>query len=365
MLLLEVLRVPRYDYLPGWSLSPRSSSASGLLGAHAFGVELPELEALELEVLELLVLEVLVLRVLELPELVELEELELKTLALVALELEVLQALELEALELELLEVLEPLVAEVLVLEVLELLELVVLQDLELETMELETPELEALAMVVLVLLSQPPLQPASPQPAPSPYTEQTRSLSKRREPVSCPFSSVCAVRTGRRVPLQRPPLVPCSHHMGVRPSSVPQCVPLLSPLASSLADGPDPESDLVRAASPTVPRLVATVVTNPSFESAAAYALVPELVDFAAAYRLDYAASLVAESESDFPPSVEGEYALGTDVLEDRQEEFECFAAAVPYLMSMLIAHEGDPDEPDISNPRSYAEAISGPYSS
>ncbi|CAI7802989.1 unnamed protein product [Closterium sp. NIES-54] len=69
--------------------------------------------------------------------------------------------------------------------------------------------------------------------------------------------------------------------------------VPLLSPPASSLADGLDPVSDLVRAASPTVPHLLATVVTDPSFESAAASALVAELVDFAPACRLDYATSL------------------------------------------------------------------------
>ncbi|CAI5968090.1 unnamed protein product, partial [Closterium sp. NIES-64] len=53
------------------------------------------------------------------------------------------------------------------------------------------------------------------------------------------------------------------------------------------------PESDSRRAASPTVTRLLASLVTDPSFESAAASALVAELVDFAAACRLDYAASL------------------------------------------------------------------------
>ncbi|CAI5967090.1 unnamed protein product, partial [Closterium sp. NIES-65] len=64
---------------------------------------------------------------------------------------------------------------------------------------------------------------------------------------------------------------------------------------------------------------LLATVVTDPSFESTAASALVAELVDFAARCRLDYAAGLVAESASVCPPSVGGECALGTDVLEDR----------------------------------------------
>ncbi|CAI7754450.1 unnamed protein product [Closterium sp. NIES-53] len=152
---------------------------------------------------------------------------------------------------------------------------------------------------------------------------------------------------------------------MALRPSSVPQLVPLASPPASSLADGPDPKSDLVRAASLSVARLLATVVTDPSFESTAASALVAELVDFAAACHLDYDASLVAKSESDYPPSVKGECALGTDVLEDWQEDFECFAAAVPHLVSMLIAPEGDPDAPDIPTPRSYAETITSPYSS
>ncbi|CAI7873049.1 unnamed protein product, partial [Closterium sp. NIES-53] len=89
------------------------------------------------------------------------------------------------------------------------------------------------------------------------------------------------------------------------------------------------------------------------------------ELVDIAAHCRLDFAASLVAESASVVPPSVGGECALSTDVLEDRQEEFQCFAAALPHLVSTLLALEGDPDAPDIPTPRSYAEAIEGPYSS
>ncbi|CAI7852419.1 unnamed protein product [Closterium sp. NIES-54] len=152
---------------------------------------------------------------------------------------------------------------------------------------------------------------------------------------------------------------------MALRPSIAPQRVPLPSPRASSLPDGLDPEFDSLRAASPTVTCFVATAVTDPLFDSTAVSALVAELVDFSAACRLDYATSLVAESASICPPSVGGECSLGTDVLEDRQEEFECFAAAVPHLVSMLLAPEGDPDAPDILTPRSYAEAIEGPYSS
>ncbi|CAI7744571.1 unnamed protein product [Closterium sp. NIES-54] len=137
--------------------------------------------------------------------------------------------------------------------------------------------------------------------------------------------------------------------------------------LRPSTAPQRDPESESLRAASPTVTRFLATAVTDPLFESTTASALVAELVDFAAACRLDYATSLVAESASASvcPPSVGGECALGTDILEDRQEELECFAAAIPHLVSMLLAPEGDPDAPDIPTPRSCTEAIEGPYSS
>ncbi|CAI7927537.1 unnamed protein product [Closterium sp. NIES-54] len=217
--------------------------------------------------------------------------------------------------------------------------------------------------------------KPASPLPGPSPCSGPTRGLTECREPESRPVSPesrraspesrsrspVRTVRAGRCVPRQRPPPVRGTHSMTLRPSTAPQCVPLPSPPTSSLRDGLDPESDSLCAASPTVARFVATAVTAPLFESTAASALVAELVDFAAACRLDYATSLVAESASACvcPPSVGGECALGTDVLEDRQEEFEFFAACVPHLVSMLLALEGDPDAPDIPTPRSYAEAI------
>ncbi|CAI7783884.1 unnamed protein product [Closterium sp. NIES-54] len=184
-------------------------------------------------------------------------------------------------------------------------------------------------------LQSRSQLQPASPLPVPSPYTGPTGGLAERREPASRPASPVRAARTRCRTP------------------------------QSSLPVPPDPESDSLRATSPTVTHLLATVVNDPSFESTAASALIAELVDFAAHCRVDYATSLVAASESVSPPSVGGECALSTDVLEDTQEDFQCFAAALPHLVSTLLAPEGDPDAPDIPTPRSYAEAIEGPYSS
>ncbi|CAI7835325.1 unnamed protein product [Closterium sp. NIES-54] len=61
-------------------------------------------------------------------------------------------------------------------------------------------------------------------------------------------------------------------------PSSVPLRVP--PPPESSLLAVPNPKSDLTRAASPTVSRLLATVVTDPSFESTTASAL-PSLLSW------------------------------------------------------------------------------------
>ncbi|CAI7774660.1 unnamed protein product [Closterium sp. NIES-53] len=141
---------------------------------------------------------------------------------------------------------------------------------------------------------SQTQLPPDSLLPAPSPYTKQTDSLTEQHELASCPASPICTARCARRVPRPRPPPVPGTHTMAL-------------------------QSDLARDASPNITRFLATLVTDPSFESTAASALVTELVDFAATCHLDYVATLVTESESDCPPSVGGELALGTDVLEDR----------------------------------------------
>ncbi|CAI7822927.1 unnamed protein product, partial [Closterium sp. NIES-53] len=167
----------------------------------------------------------------------------------------------------------------------------------------------------------QPQLQPDSPLPAPSPCAEQADSFTEHREPKSHHASPVRTVRTGRRVPRPRPPPIPGTHIMALRPSSDPLRVPLPPPPLSSLPTVLDAESDLARATTPTISRLLATVVTDPSFESTAASALVAE--------------------------------------------DFESFSSAVLYLEAMLLAPERDPDAPDISTTRSYTETITGPYSS
>ncbi|CAI7900229.1 unnamed protein product [Closterium sp. NIES-54] len=142
-------------------------------------------------------------------------------------------------------------------------------------------------------------LQPASPLPAPSPYIEKSSGLTQRCEPASRPISPV---RSARHVPRLCPPPIPGTHAMALRPSSVPLHVPLPAPHGSSLPESTD------------------------------ASALVTELLDFAAAFRLYYATALVAESACASPPSLRDECALGIDVLEDRQEDFECLAAATSF---------------------------------
>ncbi|CAI7873637.1 unnamed protein product [Closterium sp. NIES-53] len=143
---------------------------------------------------------------------------------------------------------------------------------------------------------SQPPLLPASPLPAPSPYTEQSGGLTERREPASHPVSPV---RTACRAPRLRPPPVPGTHTMALRPSFV-HCV------------------------------FLCLLLQSPLFLRSLTLSLTERVLPV--------------------PLSL---------------ENFECLAADVPRLASLLLAPEGDPDAPDIPTPRSSAEAITGPYCS
>ncbi|CAI7738894.1 unnamed protein product [Closterium sp. NIES-54] len=170
-------------------------------------------------------------------------------------------------------------------------------------------------------------------------YPQPQSSLPPRdsflRQVLSLPSS------TGVPLPSQCPPtdqsqpqLLPSSPLLAPAPHS--EHVVLPESPASSLLHVPDPESNLARAASPTVTRLLATVVTDPDPKSTAAFALVIEPVDFAARSRFDYVASLITE-----------------------QFELECLAAALPRFASMLLRPGGHPDALDIPTQRSYAEAI------
>ncbi|CAI7818516.1 unnamed protein product [Closterium sp. NIES-54] len=120
--------------------------------------------------------------------------------------------------------------------------------------------------------------QALGPPPPFLSLTERREPVSRPVSPVSRPESPVCTARA-RRVLRPRPPPVSGTHSMTLRPSTAPQRVPLPSPPVSSLLAGPDPKSDSLRAASPTVARSLATANTDPLFESSAASALVAELV--------------------------------------------------------------------------------------
>ncbi|CAI7747216.1 unnamed protein product [Closterium sp. NIES-54] len=156
---------------------------------------------------------------------------------------------------------------------------------------------------------SQIQLLPDSPLPAPTPYIEVTESLTEIREPLLAVSHMFVLVMLPVLILHLFQALT--LWHFVLRPS-IPQRIALPSPPASSLPDVPDTESDLARAASPTVTHLLATFVTDPTFKSTTASALVDELAEFAALCRLDYAANAL-----------------------------------------------------DIPTPHTYAEAITGPYSS
>ncbi|CAI7902223.1 unnamed protein product [Closterium sp. NIES-54] len=76
---------------------------------------------------------------------------------------------------------------------------------------------------------SQSLFQPVSPLHAPSPYTGPTGGLSERRAPASCPASPARPACTSRRTSRPRPPVVPGTHQMALRPSTAPLRVPLPS----------------------------------------------------------------------------------------------------------------------------------------
>ncbi|CAI5936297.1 unnamed protein product [Closterium sp. NIES-65] len=97
------------------------------------------------------------------------------------------------------------------------------------------------------------------------PSTGPPPPLECPQPPASRPASPVRAARTSGRGSRQRPPLVPGMHRISLRPLSAPLRAPLPSPPKSSLPALADPESDSLSAASPTVTRLLASVVTDPS----------------------------------------------------------------------------------------------------
>ncbi|CAI7901972.1 unnamed protein product, partial [Closterium sp. NIES-53] len=156
---------------------------------------------------------------------------------------------------------------------------------------------------------------------------------------------------------------LPCPSCALCLPRSSPSVLP--SPPESALtASLSNPVTDYYRTYRIVLSRVLASLVTDPRASLSSVSALTAAVTKFASPRCLDYATSLVAAPPSS-PLAVVGELDLGCDALEDRQFELEFLAAASPHLCAMLLTHEGDPDALDIPTPRTYAEAVSGPWAS
>ncbi|CAI7881507.1 unnamed protein product [Closterium sp. NIES-54] len=133
------------------------------------------------------------------------------------------------------------------------------------------------------------------------------------------------------------------------------------SALTASLST---PFTDYYRTYCRVLSRLLASLVTDPRASLSSVSALTATVTEFAATRHLDNDTRVMASFPT-IPLAVGGESTLGCDALEDRQFELEFLAAASPHLSAMLLAPEGDPDALDIPTPRTYAEAMSGPWAS
>ncbi|CAI7865312.1 unnamed protein product [Closterium sp. NIES-53] len=187
----------------------------------------------------------------------------------------------------------------------------------------------------------------------------------------SCPLSSPPVVHHYRSrpcPPTARPSSPVADLHTALLCTSLYRSPPpvfvLPSPPPSSLPVSPTPISEYYRVVCPVVSCVLATVITNPRFSPLSVSALTAAVAEFAVASRLDYNTRVVPALPTR-PLSVEGEFALGCDVLEDRHSELEYLAAASPSLCTMLLSPEGDPDAFDIPTPCTYREAVSGPWAS
>ncbi|CAI5474115.1 unnamed protein product [Closterium sp. Yama58-4] len=205
--------------------------------------------------------------------------------------------------------------------------------------------------------VSGPPLPPPDPSPAVFPRSQSSLSpppsqtWASRRSPRARPSSPVPFTDLRTAFLCSRPP----------RPS--PSVLP--SPPESALTVSlPSPVTDYYRTYRPVLSRVLASLVTHPRASVSSVSALTAAVTEFASTRRLDFATALVAAPPSS-PLAVGGVSALGCDALEDRQFELEFLAAASPHLCAMLLAPEGDPDALDIPTPRTYAEAVSGPWAS
>ncbi|CAI5944038.1 unnamed protein product [Closterium sp. NIES-65] len=302
---------------------------------------------------------------------------------------------------------LEVLVRGVVELEVLAL-EVLVLGVVELEVLALEVPflgvlELEVLALEVLILgvweqevLAQEVLVPRRLElealllRLPTVTTHVSRQLAavsvRSRSGWSRSSWSSLLPRTALRFsPPQSqspPPVLPhvWTTHCPPRArpssplydlctnllhSSPPRAAPvsvLLSPPASSLTVSSHPTTAYYCATHPVVSLVLAPLVTDPRASSSSVSALTAAFADFASTRCLNFATRVVAAPPAR-PLSTGGEFALGCDVLEDKQFDLEFLATASPSLW--LLSPKGGPGALDIPTPCTLREAVSGEWAS
>ncbi|CAI7871344.1 unnamed protein product [Closterium sp. NIES-53] len=205
--------------------------------------------------------------------------------------------------------------------------------------------------------VSGPPLPP--PDPSPSVFPPPLPPLSP---PLSHTWSSFCSPHARHSSPVPFADLrtaLFCSTPPRLSPSVLPS--PLESALTASLST---PVTEYYRTYHPVLSRALASLVTDPCATLSSISALTTAVTEFSSTRCLDYATCLVAAPSTSLL-AIGGESALGNGTLEDRQFEMEFLAAASPHLCAMLLAPEGDPDALDIPTPRTYAEAVSGPWAS
>ncbi|CAI7903143.1 unnamed protein product [Closterium sp. NIES-53] len=227
-----------------------------------------------------------------------------------------------------------------------------------------------------------------APDTTPPPHPYPTRHQARQQQPPPPPVSGLRTLGlpspsppSPPSPPISGPPLPPPDPSLAVFPPPLPPLYPPLSHTWPSRRSprarpsSPVPFTDLRTALSRSSPprlspsrrvlsRVLASLVTDPRASLSSDSALTAAVTEFASTRCLDYATSLVAAPPTS-PLAVGGESALGCDALEDRQFELEFLAAASPHLCAMLLAPEGDPDALDIPTPRTYAEAVSGPWAS
>ncbi|CAI5954202.1 unnamed protein product [Closterium sp. NIES-64] len=257
---------------------------------------------------------------------------------------------------------LEVLVRGVVELEVLAL-EVLVLGVVELEVLALEVPflgvlELEVLALEVLIL-------GVWEQEATRRREREEQERLEQEQLEQSPPPVLPHVWTTHCPPRARPSSPLYDLCTNLLHSSPPRAAPvsvLLSPPASSLTVSSHPTTAYYCATHPVVSLVLAPLVTDPRASSSSVSALTAAFADFASTRCLNFATRVVAAPPAR-PLSTGGEFALGCDVLEDKQFDLEFLATASPSLW--LLSPKGGPGALDIPTPCTLREAVSGEWAS